>query len=235
MRGAGGDVQRLAIHLCQTLGGTHDTGRVDRLVGGDQHHRQGARRSGRVGDMAGAGGVGGHALQRGGFDHRHMLQCSGVKHQLRPMVFENCSDSRLVPDVGDQGAAVHLRVGLGELEVDLPQRVLTVVEQNQGAGAEGGDLPGELTADRAAGAGNDDASALDQPRHSVAIERHLRTVEQVLDDHRAKFNRARLVGVGERGRARGLADLQAELVGLGDDLGEARPGQLWRDEHQRAG
>ena len=86
-----------------------------------------------------------------------------------------------------------LRVGLGEFQVDLPQRVFAVVQQDQRAGAEGGDLAGEFAADGAAGAGDDDAPALDQARHAVAVERDLRAVEQVLDRDRAEFDRARLV------------------------------------------
>ena len=81
---ARGDVQRLAVHLGQPLRGAHHRGRVDRLVGGDQHHRQRADTARRIGDMAGAGDVGQQALQRIGLDHRHVLQRRGVEHQFRP-------------------------------------------------------------------------------------------------------------------------------------------------------
>ncbi len=102
-----------------------------------------------------------------------------------------------------RGAAVDLRVGLGEFEVDLPERVFAVVQQDQRAGAERGDLAGELGADGAPGAGDDDPPPLDQPGHAVAVERDLGTIQQVLDGDGAEFHRARLVGVGQGGRARG--------------------------------
>jgi len=36
-----------------------------------------------------------------------------------------------------------------------------------------GNLPRQFTADGAAGAGDDDPASLDQPRHALAVERHL--------------------------------------------------------------
>ena len=63
---------------------------------------------------------------------------------------------------------------LGQFQVDQPQRVFAVVEQDQPLGTEGGDLARQFAADRAAGAGDDDPPALDQPRHALAVERHLR-------------------------------------------------------------
>ena len=185
--------------------------------------------------MASAGGVGGHSFERIGLDHRHVLQGRGVEYQFRPVLIENRPDSRFVADVGDQRAAVDLRVGLSQLQVDLPQRVFAVVQQDQGAGAEGGDLAGEFAADGAAGAGDDDAAALDQPGHAVTVEWHLRAVQQILDRDGAKLDRARLVGIGQRGRAWGLTNLQAEAVGLGDDLGQAGAGQFGGDEDQGPG
>ncbi len=174
--------------------------------------------------MPGARGVRRHALQRIGLDHRHMFQSRRVEHQLGPMFFEYRADSRLVTDVRDQRAAVHLGVGFGEFEVDLPQGIFAIVQQDQRAGTERRDLTGKLAADRAAGAGHDDAAALDQASHAVPIERYLRPVEQVLDRDGAKFDGARLVGIGKRGGTRRLANLEAKAVGLGDNLGQAGAG-----------
>ena len=86
-----------------------------------------------------------------------------------------------------------VRMALGQLEVDQPQRILAVVEQDQPLGPKSGDLAGQLAADRAAGAGDDDPPSLDQPRHAFAVERHLRTVQQVLDRHRAQLQLARAI------------------------------------------
>ena len=158
-----------------------------------------------------------------------------MEHQFGAVFLEDGADAGFVADVGDQGFSKRLRVGFGQFEVDLPEGVFAVVQQYERAGTEGGDLTGELAADGAAGAGDDDAAALDQAGHAVAVERDLRAVEQVLDGDGAEFDGARLVGVGQRGGAGGLADLQAEAVGLGDDLGEAGAGQFRGDEDQGAG
>ena len=61
-----------------------------------------------------------------------------------------------------------------QLEVDQPERVFAVVEQDQPRRPERRDLARQLAADRAAGAGDDHPPALDQPRHAFAVERHLR-------------------------------------------------------------
>ena len=78
-------------------------------------------------------------------------------------------------------------VALAQFQVDLPQRELAVVEQHQHLGAEGGHLPRQFAADRAARAGHQHAAALHQPRHALAVERHLRAVQQVLDGDRPQF------------------------------------------------
>ncbi len=95
--------------------------------------------------------------------------------------------------------AVHLRVGLGQLDVDLPQRVFAVVEQDQRLRPERRDLARELAADGAAGAGDDDAAALDQPRHALAVERHLRRGSA---GPRSPPGAAPAGAPGRRGRAR---------------------------------
>ena len=109
----------------------------------------------------------------------------------------HCSNTsriaRLVADVGQQRLARDVRMAFGQLEVDQPQRVFAVVEQDQPLRPKSGDLAGQFAADRAAGAGDDDPPSLDQPRHPLAVERHLRPVQQVLDRHRAQFQLARAI------------------------------------------
>ena len=141
--------------------------------------------------MARAGDIGQQALQRIGLDHRHVLQRRGVEHQFRPPALEHGTDARLIADVDQQRLARDVRVALGQFQVDQPQRVFAIVEQDQPLRAQRGDLARQFAADRAAGAGHDDAPALDQPRHALAVERHLRAVQQVLDRHRPQFELAR--------------------------------------------
>ena len=163
-----------------------------------------------------------------------------MEHQFGPPVVEHRAHPGLVADIGDQRLAMHLRVGLGELGVDLPQRVFAVVEQDQRLRPEGGDLAGELRADGAAGAGDDNAAALDQPRHALTVERHLGAVEQIVDHHRAQFQpapRAGVAGAGgaKRGGARHAAQRKAEAVGLVDQARQRRPAKVGRGDDDGGG
>jgi hypothetical protein len=62
-----------------------------------------------------------------------------------------------------------------------------VVEQVSAPGPSAGHLPRQLAADGAAGAGDEHAAALHQPRHALAVERDLRAVQQLLDSHLAEL------------------------------------------------
>ena len=110
-----------------------------------------------------------------------MLQRRGVEHQLRRDLLEQAADAALVAHIGEDRAARHVRVGFAQLQVDLVEDVLAVIEQEQRARPEGRDLPRQLAADGAAGAGDEHAAALHQARHALAVERHLRAVQQLLD------------------------------------------------------
>ncbi len=144
-----------------------------------------------------------------------MLQRGGVEHQLGADLLEQAADARLVAHIGQHGAARHLGVLLAQFEVDLVEHVFAVIEQRQAGRAEGRDLPRQFAADGAAGAGDQHAPALHQPRHALAVERHLRAVEQILDRDRAQFDAPAFAaaGRGQGGRRRGAADRHAVAVG----------------------
>ena len=105
----------------------------------------------------------------------------------------------LIAHIGDHGATRHGGMALAELEIDLPQRELAAVEQHDALRPEGCDLAGELRADRAAGAGDEHAPPLDEAGHAVAVERHLRPVEQILDRDGAELEPI-AGGLARRGR-----------------------------------
>ena len=69
-----------------------------------------------------------------------------------------------------------LGVLLPQLEVDLVEHVFAVIEQRQARRPEGRRLARQFAADGAAGAGDQHAPPLHQPRHAFAVERHLRAV-----------------------------------------------------------
>jgi hypothetical protein len=137
--------------------------------------------------MACSGDIGQQPLLWVGLDHRHVLQRCGVKDKFWPPPLEDRTDSRLIADVREQRLPCNLRVALGEFEIDQPERVFAVVEQDQALGSECRYLARKLAADRAASPRNDDPPALDQPRHALAVERHLGPVQQVFDSHGAQL------------------------------------------------
>ncbi len=99
-----------------------------------------------------------------GLHHRHVLQRGGVEHQLRPDVGEHRAQPGLVPHVGDHARRGSSGWRLGQLQVDLPQRVLAVVQQDQQRRRQGRHLPRELRADGAARAGHQHPASPHQAR-----------------------------------------------------------------------
>ena len=106
-----------------------------------------------------------------------------MEHQFGPRRREDGLQALLVPDVGDDGQADQGWMALAELEVDLPERILAVVEQRQLRRAQRRHLPRQLGADRAAGTRDHHPAAADQPRHARMVELDLRTVQQILQRH----------------------------------------------------
>ena len=159
-----------------------------------------------------------------------------MEHQLRPPLLEYIADAWLVSNVDQQRLARDVRVAFRELQIDQPQCVFAIVDQDQPLRPEGGHLTRQLAADRAAGAGDDDPPPLDQPSHALAVERHLGPVQQVLDRHRPQLELARTVrrprGI-QRCRAGGTANPHAVPFRLLNQDGERLAGEVWCGDHQR--
>ena len=173
----------------------------------------------RIGDVARAGGVGQQALQRVGLDHRHVLQRRGVEHQLRPPCVEHVADPRLVADVGDQRLRAARADGVSASSRSICHSAYSPLSSSTSrSGPKRRHLPRQLAADRAAGAGHHDPPPLDQPRHALAVERHLRPVQQVLDRHRPEFERARAhrCAAGPSAVSRGARRSACRALGLVD-------------------
>ena len=225
------DIERLAVHLGSTLGGAHQAAGIDRLVGRDQHHRPGSRPRGGVGDLPGADDVGQQPLARIQLDHRHMLQRRRMEDQFRPVRLEHAFDAPGVAGIGDHRGAPNVRHRLAELEVDLPEREFAVVDQDQQFGIQRGDLARELGTDAAAGAGHQHAPAAHQPGHAIAIQRHLRPVQQLLDRHRPQLDPRRR---GQRGRVGRPAYRDAARIRRLDQGREVLAAKIRLGHHQRA-
>src|SRR5258707_281325 len=78
------------------------------------------------------------------------------------------SDAGPVAPVPEQRVTGKRGPALAQFAIDRVEQDLAVVDEDEARGCEGGDLPGQFRADRAAGAGHQDATAADQPRHGLA-------------------------------------------------------------------
>ncbi len=140
-------VHGLAIGFGPALGGAHDIVRIDRLVGGDQHHgRRAVARAG-VGHMLHAQHIGLGAGDEVGLDQGHVLERGGVEHDVRPLCREQALDGGAVAHVGQHIAARQGRADFVQLLADRVEVELAVFEQGQTRGAELGDLTAQFRAD----------------------------------------------------------------------------------------
>ncbi len=139
---------------------------------------------GGIRDRLRAEDVGAQALERVVLDDRHVLQRGGVEDQLGAECLAQRFHAREITYIGDDRAALAARLSLRQFKIDLPQRELAVVEQHQLGRRKTGDLARQFRPDAAAGACDQNAAALNQPGHAVAVERHLAAIEQILDGNR---------------------------------------------------
>ena len=94
-------IERLAVHLGKALGQAEHRDRFDRLVGRNHHHRFGAGGECRVCDVDRAEDVGLDALAPVPLQDRHMLQRSGVKHDVRLELVHQPHDAFAIADIRD--------------------------------------------------------------------------------------------------------------------------------------
>ena len=95
-------LQALADDLGEALGRAHHAGRIDRLVGRDQHELLDLRRHRGAREHPGAVRVVAHRLPGVGLLHqRHVLVRGGVEHDARALAREDVLDQRRVLDVAD--------------------------------------------------------------------------------------------------------------------------------------
>ncbi len=160
-----------------------------------------------------------------------MLERGGVEDQLGPRLAHDAVEADAVAHVGEDGAARQVGMRIGDFEIDAVEVELAAVEQGDLGRVEAAYLSDQLAADRAAGAGHQDAAAGDQPPHGVAVEHGLRPAEEILDRHRADVE---LLGgaVAELDEARHPRHRHAEPVGGVDELADRRAGDVVAGQDQ---
>ncbi len=141
-----------------------------------------------------------------------------------------------VAHVAQQRDRRRLRKPLAQFDVDRVERVFAVVEQDQPARHEGGDLAGELGADRAAGAGDQHPAPTDQPRHPLAVEHRLRAAQQIFERDRLERVLRTVLGIvevalkiGQLGQAR---QRDGQCLGPVEQPAHLVAGQVLRGDDQ---
>ena len=173
--------------LGQRLGGAHHGRRVDRLVGGDEHEVPDPELAGDPGDQPRGERVVADRLHGVGLHHRHVLVGGGVEDDRRAVLGDHLPHPLLLLAVGQHrhgGADVAI---LLELAPDLEQVVLGVVDEHQPVRPDAGDLPAQLGADRAAGAGDEHDLARQVGADPLQLLAHRLAAQHVLDPHLAQL------------------------------------------------
>ena len=95
-------IKGLNDHLAETLGSTHDIGRIDSLVRTDQDKTLASMCHRCIGSLEGSNGIVLDCLTRAVFHQRHMFVCSCMVDDLRLVLFKNLEHFPAVADRSDQ-------------------------------------------------------------------------------------------------------------------------------------
>ncbi len=205
-------VARLAIHLAEPLGRAQHGHRLDRLVGRNHHHRGSAGFDRGVRDIDRAEHVGLDRLAPVPFEHRHLLERSGMKHDVGLELAEQADDAIAVANVGQPAIDARRRALGGQHRRHRIERRLGMLHDQQPAGAKRHDAIADLRADRAAAAGHHHRLASQEILEPLIVDLDARPQQQIFDRHWRQFER--LAGFVER---RQPAGRNAELPRLHQD------------------
>ncbi len=149
-------------------------------------------------------------------EHREVLERGRVEHDVRPRLLEHLTDADGVADVGEHARLVGEQRAAVEHELHGVQRRLVSVEEVELRRAVPRDLPAELGADRAAGAGDEDRAAGEVAGDVLDVDVDLVPAEQVGDVDVADVGDLHLAVHDLRQRRQHL-DAHARGVGVLDD------------------
>ena len=180
-----GQAQALHVDLRQALAAAHHVRRVDGLVGRDHHEALDAVADGVVGHHAGAVDVRPHRLAGVLLHQRHVLVGRRVEDDLGAPLAEDVVDPVGAPHVADDRDEVEVGEALLELQPEVVGGRLGVVQADQPADGETGQLAANLAADAPGGAGHQDGLVAEQGADLVEVDPDLVAAQQVLDAHLA--------------------------------------------------
>ena len=186
--------RRADDHLGDALGGAHDGGGVDGLVGGDVDEDFDGVFKRQLSEVRRAEDVVEYCLLGVLLHQRDVLVRGGVEDDLRMEAFEDAGQPLAVAHVGDYGGEWKAEVLGAQLLLDLEEAVLSPSEQDEARRGEGDELTDDFRPDGAARAGDEDGSAPDVPGDLVEFEPDGLAVQQVLDLHVADAGDAHPAG-----------------------------------------
>src|SRR3546814_7192304 len=114
-----------------------------------------------------------------------------MQNDFRSMLAEGLIDRLGVAHIAKQSRPRHPGIPLGHFHVDLVERMLTLLEQHDLCRLQPGDLPHQFRTDGATGAGDQHATATDQPGHGGAVKRPLRTARS--EEHTTELQSLMLI------------------------------------------
>ena len=176
-------VETLDDHLAQALRGAHDVGRVDGLIGGDQHEALAAVHHGRVGGLVGADGIVFDGLAGAVLHERHVLVGRCVVDDVRLVLFEDLEHLPGVAHGTDQRDEIELGVLFLEFQLYIIGIVFVDVEDDEALRVMVRDLPAELAADRPAAARDEHGLAVKERKDLPHIDPDGIATEEIFDRH----------------------------------------------------
>ena len=173
-----------------------------------------------------------HRLERVRLEQRHVLVRGSVEDDVRTELLEDLADLGAVADVREHGQRGREAALADELALDLEQRRLGVVDEDDPPRADARDLTAELGADRPARARDEHGLAREVAGDLVEIDLDRLAAEDVLDLHGTQLAGEVHVAGDELVQARQRLDRHALLLGdVDDSLAQLSRGGRHRDQH----
>ena len=173
--------------LAQRLRLAHHRLRVRSLVGRDENEALRAELDRDLGDRPRAERVVAHRLERIRLHHRDVLVRRRVEDDTRAVLVEDLAHLDAVLHVADDRGGGVKPALVDELALDLEQRRLSVVDEDDPRRPDARDLPTELRADRATCARHEHGLTSEILRDRLEVDLDRLAAEHVLDLHRPQL------------------------------------------------
>ena len=170
----------LDIELGQTLGRTHDRCRIDGLVGGDHDEALAADGDGGVDGALGTEKIIVDREARVVLHHGYMLVRGGVEDDVGLFLAKEGQGALGVNNIVQRGAAGDEGKSAGDLAVDLKERVLTALHEDDLSWAKAGDDPADFATDRASCARHQHGAAADDGANRSFVNLTRRAADEAL-------------------------------------------------------